>query len=85
MKCPHCGADIQDGEVCRVCGAVRSEDFFISSPEVRRDTKHTSTRLGFRRFTSRSHLPSFMAMLVTAIVLIFLLGVFTIIILVLWR
>lgn len=69
VKCPHCGSDIQEAVVCPYCGTVRSEDFFNSSPEVRRDTEYRLSLGGYRMVTSRRDLRSFIMLLVVVIVL----------------
>ena len=70
MKCPHCGSEIQKAVACPECGVVRSEDFFNSSPEVRRDTEYRLTLGGYRMITCRRDLKSFILVLVMVIVLL---------------
>ena len=70
MKCPNCGSEIQETVVCPKCGTVRSEDFFNSSSEVRRDTEYRLTLGGYRMITCRRDLKSFILLLVVVIVLL---------------
>ena len=68
MECPNCGFDVQEGVTCPKCGAVRSEDFFNSSPDDRNDGKHRLYLIGRRRITGRRDFKSFMRQLLAIII-----------------
>ena len=72
MKCPNCGSEIQEEVVCPKCGAARSEDFFKSPPEERRDTEYRLTLGGYRMVTCRRDLRSFILLLIVVIILLVL-------------